>query len=57
MYPSLANGVPMALTDTKVKSAKPTEKDYKIYDERGLFILVKANGSKYWRLKYMKDGY
>lgn len=56
MYPSLANGVPMALTDTKVKSAKPTEKDYKLYDERGLFILVKANGSKYWRLKYMKDG-
>lgn len=46
----------MALTDTKVRSAKPAEKDYKLYDERGLFMLVKANGSKYWRLKYMKDG-
>lgn len=46
----------MALTDTKIKNAKPAEKDYKLYDERGLFVLVKANGSKYWRFKYMKDG-
>ena len=46
----------MALTDTKVKNAKPAEKDYKLYDERGLFVLVKVNGAKYWRLKYMKDG-
>jgi hypothetical protein len=57
MYPSwVLWGVCMALTDTKVKSAKPAEKDYKLYDERGLFVLVKTNGSKYWRLKYMKDG-
>lgn len=57
MYPSLGIwGTCMALTDTKVKNAKPAEKDYKLYDERGLFVLVKANGSKYWRLKYMKDG-
>jgi len=56
MYPNQADGVLMALTDTKVKTAKPTEKDYKLYDERGLFMLVKTNGSKYWRLKYMKDG-
>ena len=46
----------MALTDTKVKNAKPAEKDYKLYDERGLFVLVKVSGAKYWRLKYMKDG-
>ena len=46
----------MALTDTKVKNAKPAEKDYNLYDERGLFVLVKVNGAKYWRLKYMKDG-
>ena len=46
----------MALTDTKVKNAKPAEKDYKLYDERGLFVLVKVNGAKYWRLKYMKGG-
>lgn len=57
MYPSWGLwGVCMALTDTKVKTAKPAEKDYKLYDERGLFVLVKTNGSKYWRLKYMSGG-
>lgn len=40
------------LTDTKVKQAKPKDKDYKLSDEKGLFLLVKTNGSKYWRLKY-----
>lgn len=49
-------GYVMALTDTKVKTARPAEKDYKIYDEKGLFLLVKINGSKYWRFKYMWDG-
>lgn len=46
----------MALADTKIKQAKPSEKDYKLSDEKGLFLLVKANGSKYWRLKYRLDG-
>lgn len=40
------------LTDTAIRNAKPTEKDYKIADGGGLFVLVKPNGSKYWRLKY-----
>lgn len=42
----------MPLTDTAVKQAKPREKDYKLSDAAGLFLLVKANGAKYWRLKY-----
>jgi integrase len=42
----------MPLTDTAVRQAKPKEKDYKLSDEKGLFLLVKTNGSKYWRLKY-----
>ncbi len=42
----------MALTDTKIRNAKPREKAYKIYDERGLFILVQRNGSKWWRFRY-----
>jgi integrase len=46
----------MALTDTKVKAVKPAEKDFKLYDEKGLFLLVKANGSKYWRAKYTLGG-
>ena len=35
-----------------VKNAKPKEKDYKLFDGSGLFLLVRKDGSKYWRLKY-----
>lgn len=46
----------MALTNTAIKNAKPKEKAYKISDEKGLFLLVHPNGSKYWRLKYRFGG-
>lgn len=46
----------MSLTDTKVRSAKPREKNYKITDEKGLFLLVSPNNSKYWRFKYRFNG-
>lgn len=42
----------MALTDPKIKQAKSTEKDYKLSDAKGLYLLVTKNGAKYWRLKY-----
>jgi integrase len=42
----------MPLTDPKAKNATAKEKDYKLSDERGLYLLVKKNGSKYWRMKY-----
>ena len=42
----------MALTDTKVRSVKPREKSFKIADGKGLFLVVKPNGSKYWRFRY-----
>ncbi|WP_399675948.1 tyrosine-type recombinase/integrase [Serratia sp. szju] len=42
----------MPLTDIKVKTAKPTDKAYKLTDGGGMYLLVKPNGSKYWRLKY-----
>jgi integrase len=42
----------MALTSKKLESAKPKAKDYKLSDGEGLYLLVKKNGSKYWRLKY-----
>jgi hypothetical protein len=46
----------MALTATAVKQAKSTEKQYKLFDGRGLFLLVHPNGSKYWRFKYRYAG-
>lgn len=42
----------MALTETAIKNAKATVKPYKLTDGDGLFLLIKPNGSKYWRLKY-----
>lgn len=46
----------MPLQDATVRTAKPEAKPYKMGDERGLFILVHPNGSKYWRMKYRIDG-
>ncbi len=46
----------MALTDAKVRNAKPKSKPYKIADGEGLFLLVSPTGSKYWRLKYHFGG-
>ncbi len=46
----------MPLSDTAVSSAKPTDKPYKLSDEKGLHLLVHPNGSKYWRLKYRFNG-
>lgn len=46
----------MALTDIKVRTAKPTDKQYKLTDGSGMHLLVHPNGSKYWRLQYRFDG-
>ena len=42
----------MALTDTSIRNAKPGDKPKKLFDERGLFLLVQPSGGKLWRLKY-----
>ena len=46
----------MPLNDIKCKSIKPKEKIFMISDEKGLYLEVNPNGSKYWRLKYRFDG-
>jgi integrase len=44
------------LTETAIRNAKRPQTDYKLYDERGMYLLVKANGAKLWRLKFYLDG-
>lgn len=44
------------LTDAKCKSARPAEKDYKLFDGGGLHLFVTAKGAKTWRLAYRVDG-
>lgn len=46
----------MALTDTKIRTAKAKTKAYKLSDSGGLFILISPTNSKYWRLKYRFGG-
>jgi len=41
----------MSITDITLRSAKLSEKPFKIYDERGLYVLVNGSG-KYFRLDY-----
>ncbi len=43
----------MPLTDSTLRSAKPRDKQYKLSDEKGMYLLVKPDGKKYWRLKYL----
>lgn len=46
----------MALTDTKVRSAKPQGKEYTLVDGDGMFLLIHPNGSKYWRFRFRFGG-
>jgi len=46
----------MSLTDTAVRNAKPGERPVKMYDERGLFLIVTPAGGKWWRFRYSFDG-
>lgn len=46
----------MALTDIQVRNATPRERDFKLGDSGGLYVLVRPNGSKLWRMKYRVDG-
>ena len=42
------------LTDLQIKAAKPKEKPYKLTDGEGLYLLVKPDGAKLWRLDYTR---
>ena len=46
----------MALTNLKTNRAKPKDKQYKLADERGMYLLVHPKGGKYWRFDYRIDG-
>ncbi len=44
------------LSDPKIRNAKSREKEYKLFDGGGLFLLVTPTGGKLWRFKYRFDG-
>lgn len=42
----------MALTDTAIRNAKPSDKPTKLTDSGELYLLFNPNGSRWWRLDY-----
>lgn len=46
----------MPLTSTAVKNAKPKDKNYKLTDQGGLYLLVRKTGSKTWKYDYRING-
>lgn len=44
------------LTDTKLRTTRPTAKPRKLFNGGGLFLLVTPTGGKLWRLKYRFGG-
>jgi integrase len=49
-----AQGVTVVLTSSAVANARPQNKPYKLTDERGMYLLVKPDGAKWWRFDYRR---
>ena len=46
----------MVLTETLIRQTKAGPKPIKLFDGRGLYLLVNPNGSRWWRFKYRFEG-
>ncbi|BBJ22973.1 tyrosine-type recombinase/integrase [Candidatus Nitrotoga sp. AM1P] len=46
----------MALTELEVKKEKATDKQQKLSDGSGLYLLIHPNGGKYWQMAYRFGG-
>ena len=46
----------MALTEEIVREAQPQSKPKKLFDGRGLFLLIVPSGGKWWRYRYRFAG-
>lgn len=44
------------LTDTAIRKAKPTDKPQKLADGGGMYLLLKPDDSRYWRMDYRHGG-
>lgn len=46
----------MPLTDTEIRKSTPRDAPYRLADGGGMYLEVRPNGSRYWRLKYRFAG-
>jgi integrase len=44
------------LTDTAIRKAKPSDKPQKLVDGGGMYLLLKPDDSRYWRMDYRHGG-
>lgn len=44
------------LTEVRIRNAKPKDRGYKLYDERGLYLYITPKGTKSWRYDYIYRG-
>ena len=45
-----------ALSEMKIRGTRPQQRAYKLFDERGLFMLVTPTGGRLWRFRYRLGG-
>ena len=41
-----------SLSDSKIKATKASSKDVRLFDGKGLYLLIKPNNSRGWRIDY-----
>jgi integrase len=46
----------MPLNDASIRNALPRDRQYKLYDGNGLFLIVTPKGRKLWKMKYKLTG-
>jgi hypothetical protein len=44
------------LTDTNIRKTRPAAKPLKLSDGGGMYLLIKPDGGRYWRMNYRFDG-
>src|SRR3546814_12132137 len=44
------------LTDVAIRRLKPRDKPFKVGDMHGLYLLVKPDGARYWRMDFRHAG-
>lgn len=45
-----------ALSEARVRTARPKDRPYKLFDERGLYLRVERSGGRLWRFRYRHGG-
>jgi hypothetical protein len=45
------------LTDSTIRKTKPKDRDFKLFDSGGLFLLLRSTGHRGWRFKYRINGH